>query len=135
MIAALTEWFGKWTSQIMFAAIILLAAAVLALGAANTLRDTIGDAVAVAEKARDAHWSAQIATANETAAKNIIEQMKTASALNEKAQAEISRLKNQVSQLEDANAALSDTPGSGIDVDRTRLLNNQFLGGKAGSPY
>ena len=135
MIAALTAWFGKWTSQIMIAAILLLAAAVLAFGAAGTLRDTIGDAVATAEKARDAYWSEQIATANETAAKNIIEQMKTASALNEKAQAEISRLKNQVSQLEDANAALSDTPGSGIDVDRTRLLNNQFLGGKAGSPY
>ena len=135
MIAALTAWFGKWTSQIMIAAILLLAAAVLAFGAARTLRDTIGDAVAIAEKARDAQWSEQIATANETAAKNIIEQMKTASALNEKAQAEISRLKNQVSQLEDANAALSDTPGSGIDVDRTRLLNNQFLGGKAGSPY
>lgn len=131
MIAALTGWFGKWTSQIMIAAIVLLAAAVLAFGAARTLRDMIGDAVGIAEKARDAHWSAQIATANETAAKNIIEQMKTASALNEKAQAEISRLKNQVSQLEDANAALSDTPGSGIDVDRTRLLNNQFLGGIA----
>ena len=135
MIAALTAWFGKWTSQIMIAAILLLAAAVLAFGAAGTLRDTISDAVATAEKARDACWSEQIAKANEAAAKNIIEQMKTASALNEKAQAEISRLKNQVSQLEDANAALSDTPGSGIDVDRTRLLNNQFLGGKAGSPY
>ncbi len=27
------------------------------------------------------------------------------------------------------------TLGSGIDVDRSRLLNNQFLGGKANPPY
>lgn len=135
MIAALSAWFAKWTSQIVVAAIILLAAATLAFGAARALRDTISDAVATAEKARDADWSRQIAEANEAAAKNIIEQMKASQAAQEKAQAEINRLNNKVLELEDANAALSDTPGSGIDVDRSRLLNNQFLGGKANPPY
>ncbi|MCM0750995.1 hypothetical protein DEA98_05190 [Brucella pseudogrignonensis] len=135
MIAALSAWFAKWTSQIVVAAIIMLAAATLAFGAARALRDTIGDAVAIAEKARDADWSRQIAEANEAAAKNIIEQMKASQAAQEKAQAEINRLNNKVLELEDANAALSDTPGSGIDVDRSRLLNNQFLGGKANPPY
>jgi len=135
MIAALSAWFGKWTSQIVIATIILLAAATLAFGAARALRDTISDAVAAAEKARDADWSRQIAEANEAAAKNIIEQMKASQAAQEKAQAEINRLNNKVLELEDANAALSDTPGSGIDVDRSRLLNNQFLGGKANPPY
>jgi len=135
MIAALSAWFGKWTSQIVVATIILLAAATLAFGAARALRDTISDAVATAEKARDAYWSQQIAEANEAAAKNIIEQMKASQAAQEKAQAEIYRLNNKVFELEDANAALSDTPGSGIDVDRSRLLNNQFLGGKANPPY
>nr|WP_278436434.1 hypothetical protein [Brucella anthropi] len=135
MIAALSAWFGKWTSQIVVATIILLAAATLAFGAARALRDTISDAVATAEKARDAYWSQQIAEANEAAAKNIIEQMKASQAAQEKAQAEINRLNNKVFELEDANAALSDTPGSGIDVDRSRLLNNQFLGGKANPPY
>nr|WP_278434140.1 hypothetical protein [Brucella anthropi] len=135
MIAALSAWFGKWTSQIVVAAIILLAAATLAFGAARALREAINDAVATAEKARDADWSRQIAEANEAAAKNIIEQMKTSQAAQEKAQAEINRLNNKVLELEDANAALSDTPGSGIDVDRSRLLNNQFLGGKANPPY
>lgn len=135
MIAALSAWFAKWTSQIVVAAIILLAAATLAFGAARALRDTISDAVATAEKARDADWSRQIAEANEAAAKNIIEQMKASLNAQEKAQAEINRLNNKVLELEDANAALSDTPGSGIDVDRSRLLNNQFLGGKANPPY
>jgi len=135
MIAALSAWFAKRTSQIVVAAIILLAAATLAFGAARALRDTISDAVATAEKARDADWSRQIAEANEAAAKNIIEQMKASQAAQEKAQAEVNRLNNKVLELEDANAALSDTPGSGIDVDRSRLLNNQFLGGKANPPY
>ncbi|MBE0560405.1 MAG: hypothetical protein IH622_06210 [Ochrobactrum anthropi] len=135
MIAALSAWFAKWTSQIVVAAIIMLAAATLAFGATRALRDTISDAVATAEKARDADWSRQIAEANEAAAKNIIEQMKASQAAQEKAQTEINRLNNKVLELEDANAALSDTPGSGIDVDRSRLLNNQFLGGKANPPY
>jgi len=135
MIAWFSAWFAKWTSQIVVAAIILLAAATLAFGAARALRDTISDAVATAEKSRDAYWSQQIAEANEAAAKNIIEQMKASQAAQEKAQAEIYRLNNKVFELEDANAALSDTPGSGIDVDRSRLLNNQFLGGKANPPY
>lgn len=135
MISWFSAWFGKWTSQIVVAAIILLAAATLAFGAARALRDTIGDAVATAEKARDADWSRQIAEANEAAAKNIIEQIKASQAAQEKAQAEINRLNNKVLELEDANAALSDTPGSGIDIDRSRLLNNQFLGGKANTPY
>ena len=135
MIAWFSAWLSKWTSQIVVAAIIMLAAATLAFGAARALRDAIGDAVATAEKARDADWSRQIAEANEAAAKNIIEQMKASQAAQEKAQAEINRLNNKVLELEDANAALSDTPGSGIDVDRSRLLNNQFLGGKANPPY
>lgn len=135
MIAWFSAWFAKWTSQIVVAAIIMLAAAILAYGAARALRDTISDAVETAEKARDADWSRQIAEANEAAAKNIIEQMKASQAAQEKAQAEINRLNNKVLELEDANAALSDTPGSGIDVDRSRLLNNQFIGGKSNPPY
>ncbi|NKB95728.1 hypothetical protein [Brucella intermedia] len=135
MIGMISTWFGKRASQLLILALLLLLAALLAFAAVRTFRGIIGDAVAVAEKARDAHWREQIATANEVAAKNIIEQMKAAQAAQEKAQAEIIRLNNKVYELEDANAALSDTPGSGIDVDRSRLLNNQFLGGRANPPY
>lgn len=135
MIGIVSAWFGKRASQLLIFAVLLFLAALLAFAAVRTIRGIIGDAVAVAEMARDAHWREQIATANEVAAKNIIEQMKAAQAAQEKAQAEIIRLNNKVYELEDANAALSDTPGSGIDVDRSRLLNNQFLGGRANPPY
>ncbi|MRN67844.1 hypothetical protein [Brucella sp. 10RB9213] len=135
MIGIVSAWFGKRASQLLIFAVLLSLAALFAFAAVRTFRGIIGDAVAVAEIARDAHWREQIATANEVAAKNIIEQMKAAQAAQEKAQAEIIRLNNKVYELEDANAALSDTPGSGIDVDRSRLLNNQFLGGRANPPY
>lgn len=135
MIGIMSAWFGKRASQLLIIALLLFLAALLAFATVRTFRGIIGDAVAVAEKARDAHWSEQIAKANEVAAKNIIVQMKAAQAAQEKAQAEINRLNNKVFELEDANAALSDTPGSGIDADRSRLLNNQFLGGRANPPY
>ncbi len=135
MIGIMSAWFGKRSSQLLIFALLLCLAALLTFGAVRAFRGIIGDAVTVAEKARDAHWGEQIAKANEVAAKNIIEQMKAAQAAQEKAQAEIIRLNNKVYELEDANAALSDTPGSGIDVDRSRLLNNQFLGGRANPPY
>ncbi|NNV20669.1 hypothetical protein EHE22_09545 [Ochrobactrum pseudogrignonense] len=127
----ITAWFSKWSTQVVVAAIILLAAAALAYGSVRTFQDIIREAVQTATDGRDSHWKAEIATANEAAAKNIIEQMKASQAANQAAQEKIARLEKENSRLENANAALSDTPGSGIDVDRTRLLNNQFLGGIA----
>ncbi|AOT25362.1 hypothetical protein [Brucella pseudogrignonensis] len=135
MIGIISAWFGKRASPLLIFALLLFFAMLLTFGAVRSFRGIISDAVTVAEKARDAYWSEQIAKANEVAAKNIIEQMKAAQAAQEKAQAEIIRLNNKVYELEDANAALSDTAGSGIDVDRSRLLNNQFLGGRADPPY
>lgn len=127
----ITTWLSKWSTQIVVAAIITLAAATLALSTVRTFQDIVHEAVVTATDGRDAHWKAEIATANEAAAKNIIEQMKASQSLNQAAQEKIARLEQENSQLENANAALSDIPGSGIDVDRTRLLNKQFLGGIA----
>ena len=127
----ITAWLSKWSTQIGVTAIILLAAAALAFSAVRTFQDIVHEAVATATDGRDAHWKAEIASADAAAAKNIIEQMKASQSLNQAAQEKIARLEQENSRLENANAALSDTPGSGIDVDRTRLLNNQFLGGIA----
>ena len=127
----ITAWISKWSTQLVIAAIIMLAAAALAFGAVRTFQDIVREAVQTATDGRDAHWKAEIATADAAAAKNIIEQMKASQALNLAAQEKIARLEKENTRLENANAALSDTPGSGIDVDRTRLLNNQFLGGIA----
>ncbi|WP_024896796.1 hypothetical protein [Brucella rhizosphaerae] len=127
----ITAWISKWSTQLVAAAIILLTAAALIYGAVRTFQDIVHEAVATAADGRDAYWKAEIATADAAAAKNIIEQMKASQALNQAAQDKIARLEQENTRLENANAALSDTPGSGIDVDRTRLLNNQFIGGIA----
>lgn len=132
MISAL---LNRYASQLVIAGVLFLAAAVLAFGSIKAFRDYVDDAVLRAENAKDAVWRAEIANAEVVAANNIIAQLKASQAADKQAQAEITRLKNQVSQLEDANAALSDTAGSGIDADRTRLLNNQYIGGKAYSAH
>lgn len=131
----ISAFLNRYSTQFIVASIISLIAAVLAFSSVTTLRGIIDDTAKRVESGRDAHWRGEIANAEVIAAKNIVAQLKASQVAQEKALAEITRLKNQVSQLEDANAALSDTPGSGIDIDRTRLLNNQFLGGKAYSPY
>lgn len=77
--------------------------------------------------ARDDFWKAEIARSEAEAARTIIEQMKLAQKEDQKAQAEISRLRDQLDNLEKENAKLPDVFGSGIDRDRTRLLNNHSL--------
>lgn len=112
-------------------AIIVLIAALLAVatlgiwGTVSGVQSIIADRVASAVAARDAHWNAEIEKSNAIAAQNIIAQMRAANAANLVAQAEIDRLKNEVSELESKNATLPDRDGSGIDVERTRLLNNR----------
>lgn len=76
---------------------------------------------------RDNYWKAEIALSEAEAARTIIEQMKLAQKEDQKAQAEIKRLRDQLDNLEKENAKLPDIFGSGIDRDRTRLLNNHSL--------
>ncbi|GAA0600190.1 hypothetical protein [Paenochrobactrum glaciei] len=76
---------------------------------------------------RDNYWKAEIARSEAEAARTIIEQMKLAQKEDQKAQAEIKRLRDQLDNLEKENAKLPDIFGSGIDRDRTRLLNNHSL--------
>ena len=91
--------------------------------AVSTVSTIIADQVATAETARDAHWQAEIEKANVVAAKNVIEQMRVSHAADLATRAEIDRLKTEISELERKNADLPDVDGSGIDLERTRLLN------------
>jgi len=91
--------------------------------AVSTVSTIIADQVATAETARDAHWQAEIEKANVVAAKNVIEQMRVSQAADLATRAEIDRLKTEISELERKNADLPDVDGSGIDLERTRLLN------------
>lgn len=111
---------------------VLLAGAGLAVWrAAATVERMIDTAAANARSASDDHWRAAIKESEALAARNMIEQMRASHAADLAAQTEINRLKNQVSELEAKNETLPDHDGSGIDIDRSRLLNNQFLGGQA----
>ncbi|RRY09024.1 hypothetical protein [Brucella anthropi] len=104
----------------------LLASAALGIwGTVSGVRTIIADQVVSAISARDSHWSAEIEKANAIAAQNIIAQMRAAQAADLAARTEITRLKTELSELESKNANLPDRDGSGIDVERTRLLNKQ----------
>lgn len=123
MISILTSKAAPW----VIAALFLFGALALGFAAIGTVRNIINDAVAVATAARDAHWQGEVDRANAAAAWNIIEQMRASRAADLAARAEISRLNNQLSQLEAKNEGLPDRDGSGIDRARARLLNNEPL--------
>lgn len=118
-------------------AIVILISALLAGAgfglwrAAAVVERMVDTAAANARLARDDHWRAEIDASEVLAAKNMIEQMRASRAADLAAQAEIIRLKNQVSELEAKNETLPDRDGSGIDLDRSRLLNNQLIRGQA----
>lgn len=96
-------------------------------GAAACLKSIINDRVAAAVAERDSHWTSEIAKSEAIAAQNIIEQMRASHAADLVATAEIARLKAENVELEKRNAELPDSDGSGIDIERTRLLNNRPL--------
>lgn len=123
MMSFLTSKATPW----LIAALFLFGASALAFAAIGTVRNVINDAVAVAMAARDAHWQGEIDRANAAAAWNIIEQMRASRAADLAAQAEITRLNTQLSELEAKNEGLPDRDGSGIDRARARLLNNEPL--------
>ena len=91
--------------------------------AVSAVSSIIDERVSAAEATRDAHWKAEIEQANVVAAKNVIEQMRVSHAADLATRAEIDRLKTEISELERKNADLPDVDGSGIDLERTRLLN------------
>lgn len=92
-----------------------------------TVSALVDQAVLTVTTARDNYWKAELAQSEAETARTIIEQMKLAQKEDQKAQAEIKRLRDQLENLEKENAKLPDIFGSGIDRDRARLLNNHSL--------
>lgn len=119
------SWISKYTAQLIFAAVLILAAAVLGYGTMTTIKGMIDDGAELARTERDDHWKGEIARANEMAAQNIIAQMKISSRLETQARATIDTMKTKLSELEEANAALPDDDACGLDRDRARLLNDK----------
>lgn len=119
------NWIAKPVTTLIFAAVLMLAAAVLGYGTMTTIKGMVDDATDLARIERDTHWQGEIARANEMAAHNIIAQMKISSRLETDARTTIDTLKTKLSELEEANAALPDNDACGLDRDRARLLNNK----------
>lgn len=123
MMAFLTKPLGKIAVIAGFLALICLGL----WATVSTVQSIIEDRVLAAEVARDAHWTAEIEKSNRIAAQNIIEQMRISRAVDLATRSEIDRLKSEISNLEKKNADLPDIAGSGIDLERTRLLNNRSI--------
>lgn len=106
----------------------LLLAALLAVAgigawrASSTLDGMIEKAATKAEKARDAHWRAEIAEANAVVARAAIDQAAASARADAAAHTAETRLQTDLKTLETANAALKGGDRCGLDADRVRLL-------------
>lgn len=72
--------------------------------------------------ARDAHWRAEIALSNARVAEARLTQITVSQQLESAAAAEITRLKQEVNELEARNAAIPENSNCGLGSDRVRLL-------------
>lgn len=118
---------AKISSFVVQTVLALLLISGLVMTTVLIVRGLVDQTASSVTLARDSFWKSEIAIENAAAAQTIIAQMKIAKAENIKAQEEITRLKNQLENLEKQNAELPDVFGSGIDRDRSRLLNQQSI--------
>lgn len=101
-------------------------AALAALGAWRTavaFERIVDQAAASARTERDAHWRAEIATANATVERTRTEQAFAAARSEVEIRATETRLETALKDLETRNAALPDGDRCGLGRDRVRLLN------------
>lgn len=120
MLAALGLSRRAWIA-IAIAGLLVAAGGFFAYGAL-TLRGMIDDAAVAARNERDAHWKAQIAESNARVERERAEQAGRVAALEARAASEVARLRDNLLELEKANAALPDADRCGLDRDRVRLL-------------
>jgi uncharacterized protein YlxW (UPF0749 family) len=80
-------------------------------------------AAETARAERDAHWRAEIATANATVERAQSQQVRAAARADAAAREAQSRFETQLNDLEKANAALAGADACGIGRDRVRLLD------------
>lgn len=76
---------------------------------------------AIAE--RNAYWKAEIATSNAAVERQRAEQAITAARASAEADAKITRLQAQLTELEKMNASLPNGGACGLDAGRVRLLD------------
>ena len=122
-------WLVARTGLGRGAVIALIVAALLALaglgswGAVSGIRSYLASVAQAAIDARDLHWRLQVAEANLAVQSARTEQALAVSRIEAQAAEENRLLRDKVSTLEKANAALAGFDDGGIDPDRVRLLN------------
>lgn len=126
MIALLAARFGIKISERVAAVIVV--AGLFALGGLGIWRGLAAierltmAAADAATEARDAHWRAEIEKSNAEVQKRTAEQAINAAAASAAAEAEITRLRSDLTEMETRNAALPDGGARGLGRDRVRLL-------------
>ncbi len=112
----------KASLSFLFAAAMLLVVGLIVFGIVSRIDTLVAQARAEAIESRDAHWTAEIERTNAEANSRIAAQVRAALDLETKANARIRAIEDQLSSLENENAALPDGDRCGLGRDRVRLL-------------
>jgi hypothetical protein len=104
-------------------ALLLALAGLGAWRAAVTLQAVIDGAAQTARAERDAHWRAEIATANAAVERARVEQALAAVQVDTVLRASEAGFQTRLNDLETKNAALAGGNAVGLGRDRVRLLN------------
>ncbi|TCT37442.1 hypothetical protein EDC90_101819 [Martelella mediterranea] len=122
MMALLSSLFSKKTAPWLLAALFIAVGGVSARMAIGKVSDLIDDRVVAARDERDAHWKAELAASN-------LEIIQLEKALSEQVletdrqiKAAEKAARDQLDELEEANAALPGGDACGLGSDRVRLL-------------
>lgn len=119
----MNELFKLFARPAFWLVTALAAGSIFYLGTRH-IHALVAEATAMAGRERDSHWQSEIHKANADAARRLATQRQEALNAQAEAQAEIQHLKEQLEDMEDANAALPDN-NCGIDRERVWLLNKQ----------
>ena len=118
----MSAFFADLGGKAIAVAILLLAAAALAYGAAKNVNAMVSMARAAAIAERDAHWSAEIARSNTEYANRAAAQARAVIELQAKAGDEIAQIKREQLERKKDNEALPSGDACGISAPRSRLL-------------
>lgn len=113
---------GKAAIVALVCAVLLTVSGLAIWRGAAVLSGMVSSAAASARAERDAHWRAEIATSNAAVEHARTEQLQATVAAEAKAATAVARLRDELTQMEIANAALPNPDRCGLDHDRVRLL-------------
>lgn len=115
-------WLSKAVTPLIIAAAFLAAAALLGWLTISTVNSMVETAVTTKAAERNAHWKAEIETANTKVANAEAAQARYAIELERDASIRIAALNVNKEKLENENAALPNGDACGLGRDRVRLL-------------